>query len=94
MQIDQELILRLENLAKLELSQDERRRLTNDLNDILKMVDKLAELDTTGVAPLTYVNEDVNHLRPDAIRHQVAQPEALKNAPNHDGEHFKVPKIL
>ncbi|TAK34656.1 MAG: Asp-tRNA(Asn)/Glu-tRNA(Gln) amidotransferase subunit GatC [Saprospiraceae bacterium] len=94
MHIDRELILRLENLAKLELSQQERLRLTNDLNDILKMVEKLNELDTTGIEPLTYVSEEVNHLRPDAIRHQVAQSEALKNAPEHDGAYFKVPKIL
>lgn len=94
MQIDQELILRLENLAKLELSKKERHDLTKDLNDILEMVGKLEELDTTGIEPLTYVNGEVNHLRPDVIRHQVPQSESLKNAPGHDGEHFKVPKIL
>ncbi|MFQ5447550.1 MAG: Asp-tRNA(Asn)/Glu-tRNA(Gln) amidotransferase subunit GatC [Saprospiraceae bacterium] len=94
MQIDHELILRLENLAKLELSPEERLQLTKDLNDILKMIGKLEELNTGDVTPLTYVSGEVNRFRTDSIGGQVSRPEALKNAPSHDGEHFKVPKIL
>jgi aspartyl-tRNA(Asn)/glutamyl-tRNA(Gln) amidotransferase subunit C len=94
MQIDPQLILRLENLAKLELSAAERERLTGDLNNILKMVDQLNELDTTGVEPLVYLNEEVNVLRDDEIKNQVSPRKALSNAPDSDGSHFKVPKVL
>ena len=94
MTIDQELILKLENLAKLELSDSERSRLTGDLNRILSMVEKLQELDTTGVEPLVYINEEVNKLRMDEIQNQVSQEHALKNAPDQNGTYFKVPKVL
>ncbi len=94
MTIDRKLILKLENLAKLELSEEERTKLRGDLNNILSMVEKLEELDTTGVEPLVYVNEEVNKVRNDAINNQVSQKETMSNAPDHDGTYFKVPKVL
>lgn len=94
MTIDRNLILKLENLAKLELSETERSKLTSDLNNILSMVEKLQELDTTGVEPLVYVNEEVNRLREDVISNQVSQDAALSNAPDQNGTYFKVPKVL
>jgi aspartyl-tRNA(Asn)/glutamyl-tRNA(Gln) amidotransferase subunit C len=94
MQIDKPLISRLEHLARLELSDAERDTLQHDLNAILEMVEKLQGLDTENVDPLVYINEDVNQLREDLVANQVSQAEALKNAPNQDGEHFKVPKVI
>ena len=94
MQVDRPLILKLENLARLELSEAEREKLTGSLNDILKMVDKLNELNTEGVAPLVYINEDTSVLRADVIQNQLSRPDALKNAPDHNGTYFKVPKVI
>ncbi|HFA47614.1 MAG TPA: Asp-tRNA(Asn)/Glu-tRNA(Gln) amidotransferase subunit GatC [Bacteroidetes bacterium] len=94
MKIDSDLLLKLENLAKLNLSKEERAKLTGDLNNILSMVEKLQELDTTGIEPLVYINEEVNKLRSDKIQNQVSQKEALSNAPAADGTYFKVPKVL
>lgn len=94
MTIDEKLISRLEHLARLELSAEERSRITKDLNDILTMVEKMEELDTTNVEPLIYVNEEVNVLREDAIANQVSREEALRNAPRQDGVYFKVPKVI
>ena len=94
MTIDHNLILKLENLAKLELSEEERLKLTGDLNNILSMVEKLQELDTNGVEPLVYINEEVNKLREDKVCNQVDQSSALSNAPDQDGTYFKVPKVL
>lgn len=94
MTIDERLISRLEQLARLELSAEEKSRLTGDLNNILTMVEKLQELDTTGVEPLVYINEEVNVLREDEIKNQVSQAEALKNAPKSDGTYFRVPKVV
>ncbi len=94
MQIDRPLILRLEELAKLELTEEERQNLMKDLNKILGMVEKMEELDTTGVEPLVYVNQELNQLRQDEIRGQLNTTEALSNAPVHDGAYFKVPKVL
>ena len=94
MTVDRNLILKLESLAKLELSEEERTKLGGDLSNILSMVEKLQELDTTDVEPLIYINEEVNKLRADKVKNQVSQQEALKNAPDSDGTYFKVPKVL
>jgi len=94
MTIDEKLISRLEHLARLELSAEERTKITKDLNDILTMVQKMEELDTTNVEPLIYVNEEVNVLREDTIANQVSREEALRNAPRQDGVYFRVPKVI
>ena len=94
MQIDKELILKLETLARLELSDAERNKLQGSLNDILKMVEKLDELNTEGVEPLVYINEDVNVLRDDVIKNELRREDALFNAPAQNGVFFKVPKVI
>ena len=94
MQIDRDLILRLENLAKLELSESERERLCVDLTNILQMVEKLKELDTSNVEPLTYISDVVNQLRDDEIKGQVTIEQALSNAPEKNEPYFKVPKVM
>lgn len=94
MQIDRDLILKLENLAKLELSDLERERLGLDLTNILQMVEKLQELDTSNVEPLTYISDVVNQLREDEIKGQVTNEQALFNAPEKNEPYFKVPKVI
>ncbi len=94
MQVDRSLILKLETLARLELSEAERSQLTGDLNKILAMVEKLEQLDTSNVEPLVYINDVENTLRKDEIKHQVSQEAALANAPDKDERYFKVPKVM
>ncbi len=94
MEVNKDLILKLEKLSRLELSETERVAIQKDLGNMLVMVDKLNELDTDGVEPLVYISEEENTLRDDEIKHQVSRVEALKNAPNTDGAFFRVPKII
>lgn len=94
MQVDKDLISRLEKLARLQLDPAERDKLTTDLNSILQMVDKLSELDTTGVEPLIYLNDTENVLREDVVGAQLTPEEALRNAPKQDGQFFRVPKVI
>lgn len=94
MEIDDSLISRLEQLARLSLSGEERQTLRQDLNRILRMVEKLQDLDLEGVEPLTYVHDPGSALRPDEVQGQVSPEEALRNAPDHDGSHFRVPKVI
>jgi aspartyl-tRNA(Asn)/glutamyl-tRNA(Gln) amidotransferase subunit C len=94
MKIDDALILRLENLARLELSTAERTKMQGSLTNILTMVEQLNGLDTEGVEPLVYINEDVNVWREDVVNHQLDRQDALKNAPDSDGTFFKVPKVI
>lgn len=94
MKIDSALISKLEQLARLELSAEEKERITEDLGNILQMVSKLEELDTENVEPLIYISEEVNVLRPDVVKNQVDTAAALKNAPNADDQYFRVPKMI
>jgi aspartyl-tRNA(Asn)/glutamyl-tRNA(Gln) amidotransferase subunit C len=94
MQIDDQLIYRLEKLARLELSAEERQAIQGDLNQILAMVEKLQSLDLTDVEPLAYVNAAQNRLRADLVERQVTREQALRNAPDTDGTFFRVPKVI
>ena len=94
MEIDKTLISKLEHLARLELSDQEKEALVSDLNNILQMVAKMEELDTRDVEPLIYISEQVNILREDEVKHQVDKRKALGLAPLHNDDYFKVPKMI
>lgn len=94
MNIDKDLILRLEHLARLELSDTEREGMVKDMKNILDMVEKLKEVDTENVDPLIYLNEQVNHLREDEVKNELSVEQALKNAPKKEGNYFLVPKVI
>lgn len=94
MQVNKELISRLEKLARLQLTETERAQFAGDLTRILEMVDKLREPDTAGVEPLAYPTEMETEWREDLVGPQLSQSGALKNAPKHDGQFFRVPKII
>lgn len=94
MEVNKELILKLESLARLELSETERDRIQHDLGNILKMVDKLNELDTSNIEPLVYISDEENVLREDVVFNEVSNDEALRNAPTSQQPYFKVPKMI
>lgn len=94
MEIDKSLILKLENLARLQLSAEERANMSSDLNKMLGMVGKMDELQLDEVKPLVHLTDSVNVLRPDNITENITRKEALKNAPKHDDEGFLVPKVI
>ncbi len=94
MKIDEQLISRLEHLARLELSDVEKANVMRDLDNILALIEKMNELDTQGVEPLVYINPIQNSLREDRIENQVSREEALQNAPKQDGVYFRVPKVI
>jgi aspartyl-tRNA(Asn)/glutamyl-tRNA(Gln) amidotransferase subunit C len=94
MEVNKDLILKLENLTRLELSEQERENIQHDLSNILKMVDKLNELDTNRVEPLVYISEEVNVWREDEVKHEINNVDALRNAPTSQAPYFKVPKVI
>ena len=81
-------------LARLEFSQEEKEKFTHQLNDILKYVEKLNELDTTNVEPLSHVIDLKNVFREDEVVPSLPTEEALKNAPAKKDTLFKVPKVI
>ena len=94
MNIDNTLILKLENLARLQLSETERAAMNKDLNKMLDLVSKMDELELDDVKPLVHLTDAVNVLRPDIISEKTNRSDALKNAPKHDEEGFLVPKVI
>lgn len=81
-------------LARLKFSDEELVRLSEDLNQILKYVEKMNEVDTSNVEPLSYPVEINKPLREDIVKPGVSREEALKNAPDHDERFFRVPKVI
>ena len=94
MTVNDALIYRLEHLARLELSDEERQALKTDLGNMLDMVGKLQELDLSEVEPLVYLSETKDMLRADEVKGQVTVEAALKNAPDADGSYFLAPKVI
>ena len=84
----------LANLSRLHFNEDEQAVITKELQQMLAFVEKLQELDTAGVEPLMHMGDAVNVLREDKVSGSVTRAEALKNAPVHDEQFFKVPKVI
>ena len=81
-------------LAKLKFKDDELEKFTEHLNEILAYVEKLNELDTTNVEPLSYPIEGSNVFREDVVKPSLDREEALRNAPDRSELFFKVPKVI
>ena len=82
------------HLARLSLTDAEETKLGDQLNHILGYVEKLKELDVTGIEPTAHAVPMVNVTRPDTVQPSLAHQEALKNAPKQAGGLFVVPKIV
>lgn len=94
MEVTDELIDKLANLARLQFSSEEKEGLKKDLGQMISFIDKLNELDTEGVEPLLHISSRVNVLREDEVEGSVSREEALLNAPEQNGEFFLVPKVI
>ncbi len=94
MDINNEMIDKLSDLAKLEFTSEEKENLKGDLTKIIGFVEKLQEIDTEHVAPLIFMSDEVNVLRADVAIQTITKEEALRNAPLKDSDYFRVPKFL
>ena len=81
-------------LARLALTPEEKERMRSQLDAILAYIDKLRELDTTGLEPTSHVLPITNVMREDEVRPSFPKEEMLANAPERDGDFFRVPKII
>ena len=91
MAIDREQLLHVAHLARLELPEEELERLGAQLNDILAAVSKVSELDLTDVPPTSHPLDVVNVWDADDPGPCLTVEEALANAPERDGDFFRVP---
>ncbi|MGN6531496.1 MAG: Asp-tRNA(Asn)/Glu-tRNA(Gln) amidotransferase subunit GatC [Ginsengibacter sp.] len=92
--VNNALIDKLAHLSRLEFDDEEKEVIKNDLEKMIGFIDKLNELDTTGVEPLLHLSENVNIFRTDTVKGQISRKDVFKNAPLHDDEFFKVPKVI
>ncbi|HTF31039.1 MAG TPA: Asp-tRNA(Asn)/Glu-tRNA(Gln) amidotransferase subunit GatC [Flavitalea sp.] len=94
MEVNDKMIEDLANLSRLEFNDHEKTDIKKDLEKMIRFVEKLNELNTTGVEPLLHMSSNLNILRNDEVIGSVTRAEALKNAPDQDGVFFKVPKVI
>jgi aspartyl-tRNA(Asn)/glutamyl-tRNA(Gln) amidotransferase subunit C len=92
--IDREQVRKVAHLARLELTEAEEEQFTRELGSILEYVEQLQELDTENVPPTTRAIDVSNITRADQLEPYRDREALLKNAPEQDGDYFKVPKIL
>ena len=94
MEVNDELVDKLANLARLQFNETEKQSIKTDLQKMIQFVEKLNGLDTAGVEPLLHMSDGVNVLREDEAKGSIERSEGLKNAPVQDGVFFKVPKVI
>jgi len=94
MEVTDALVEKLAHLSRLQFNKQEKVDIKKDLQNMIVFVEKLNELDLDGVETMLFMSDEVNVLREDEINGSVSREEALKNAPLHDKQFFKVPKVI
>lgn len=94
MKITRDEVAHVAQLARLRLGEDQTERLTGQLNDILSSMEKLNQLDTSGVPSTNHALELTGAMREDEVRPSLERERALANAPDTNGEAFVVPRVI
>ena len=94
MKINRPLLDKIAHLARLEFDERDAAKVMHDMTTIVEWVEKLNEVDTDGVEPLTSMSHELNAFREDQAKTTLTHDEVLKNAPQHDENFFRVPKVL
>lgn len=94
MKIDNQTVDKIAHLARLEVKDSEKQEMMDDMGKILDFMAKLNEVDTSGIEPLVYMTEVTNSVRPDVVKQEITHEEALRNAPEHDEDYFRVAKVI
>jgi aspartyl-tRNA(Asn)/glutamyl-tRNA(Gln) amidotransferase subunit C len=94
MNINEETIYKVANLARIEIKETEVPSLIDEMSKILTFMEQLNALDTTAVEPLVYMNDTNNVWRADEAKSELAVEDVLKNAAEHNERFFMVPKII
>jgi aspartyl-tRNA(Asn)/glutamyl-tRNA(Gln) amidotransferase subunit C len=92
--IDLEQVKKVAHLARLQITPEEEKQFTTQLSSILEYFEQLSELDTENVPPTTRAIDVSNITRPDELKPFPLKEDLLKQAPEQEGDFFRVPKIL
>lgn len=94
MKIDRQHLDKIAHLARLEFDERDALKMMEDMTAIVNWVEKLNEVNTDGVEPLTTMSYEVNSWREDEVRPHLPHDKALENAPHKDKDFFRVPKVI
>lgn len=94
MKIDRALLDKIAHLSRLEFEEKDAEKMMKDMTAIVDWVEKLKEVDTDGVEPLTTMSYEINVLREDEVKGHLDHAQALEGAPKKDADYFRVPKVL
>ena len=94
MTIDLKTVKHISKLSRISIDEEKAKKLSNDLNSILKFIEKLNELDTNEIEPLTSIAETNLKLRKDKITSKNIREDILKNSPEDNKDFFVVPKVV
>lgn len=95
MKITDATLDRIAELARLDVGDPATRSsLLGDMQRVFDFVERLNEVDTTGVEPLVFMTDEADVLREDVAGPEITKQQALLNAPVKDSDYFKVPRVL
>jgi aspartyl-tRNA(Asn)/glutamyl-tRNA(Gln) amidotransferase subunit C len=94
MEVTDLMIENLADLSRLRFNESEKEEIKKDLQRMISFVEKLNEVDTSGVRPLLHMTDVMNVYREDEVKGSMNKQDALRNAPLADNNYFKVPKVI
>jgi aspartyl-tRNA(Asn)/glutamyl-tRNA(Gln) amidotransferase subunit C len=94
MTIDLKTIKHISKLSRISMDEQKAKKLADDLNSIFTFIEKLNELKTDSVEPLTSVAETTLKLRSDEIKSKNIRDQIIKNSPQDNEDYFVVPKVI
>jgi aspartyl-tRNA(Asn)/glutamyl-tRNA(Gln) amidotransferase subunit C len=94
MEITPQLFDHIAHLARLQFAEGEKESIRKDMQNMVSFVEKLNEVDTTGVPPLMIMSNVTQQPRKDIAVNGNTKKEGLLNAPDTDGDYFMVPKVI
>ncbi len=94
MKIDKETLNKIAHLSRLEIDEKDAEKMLQDISNMVTFVEKLNEVNTDGVEPLTTMSHEINALREDEVKVDLTHQQVLQNAPRKDADYFRVPKVL
>ena len=94
MSIDLKTIKHISKLSRISVDEKKAEKLAGDLNSIFDFIEKLNELKTDKVEPLTSVVETTLKLRPDEVKSKNIREQIIKNSPQDNEDYFVVPKVI
>ncbi len=94
MSIDLKIIKHISKLSRISVDEEKADKLAGDLNSIFKFIEKLNQLKTDNIEPLTSVAETTLKLRTDEVKSKDLREQVIKNSPQDNEDYFVVPKVI